>query len=192
MAVREKYPFQSDSVIEFVRPADVVAKNALDNTTDGATCSFKVYDPAKDESLSALEASGQTILSVVNTGVFEVGDSIELTQDDGTIHTSVVSTAGIDTVNGTVTIDDATTDAAAAGNRMRVVFGTAITMTEFGTPVFGKTDYGFRGTLPDTHPVHILDQEFDIEVRFIGSAGGGLDLLDILCGVIKPAGECDC
>lgn len=192
MAAREKYPFQSDSVIEFVRPADVVAENALDNTGDGATCTFKVYDPAKDESLSGVEAIGQTILSVVNTGVFKVGDLVELTQDDETIHSSVVSTAGIDTVNGTVTIDDVTTVAAAAGNRFRVVFGTSVTMTEFGTPVFGKTDYGFRGTLADTHPVQILDQEFDIEVRLVGAVAGGLNLLDVLCGVIKPAKECDC
>lgn len=192
MAAREKYPFQSDSVIEFVRPADVVAENALDNTGDGATCSFKVYDPAKDESLSAAEATSQTILSVVNTGIFEVADSVELTLDDGNIHSSTVATGGIDTVAGTVTIDDALPSGAASGNRFRVIFGSEVTMTEFGTPVFGKTDYGFRGTLVDTQPVHILDQEFDIEVRFIGSPGGGLNLLDVLCGVIKPAKECDC
>ena len=190
MAAREKYPFQSDSLIEFVRPVDTVAENALDNTTDGATCSFKVYDPAKDETLSAVEAIGQTVISTVNAGVFVVGDSIELTQDDGTLHATTLD--AVDAAAGTVTLADATTVAAAAGNRFRVIFGSSVSMTEFGTPVFGKTDYGFRATLVDTHPVHILDQEFDVEVRLVGSTGGGLDMLDVLCGVIKPAGECDC
>lgn len=190
MAVRKKYPFQSDSIIEFVAPTDVVAENALDNTGDGATCTFKVYDPAKDEALSALEAIGQTILSVVNPGAFAVGDLVELTQDDDTIHSSTISTGGIDVDAGTVTIDDATTVAAAADKRFRVVFGTQITMTEFGAAVFGKRDYGFRGTLPDTHPVQILDQEFDLEIRFVGAVGGGLDVLSVLCGIIKPSEEC--
>lgn len=191
MAARQHYPYKSDSVIEFLAPEDVVAENALDNTGDGATCTFKVYDPAKDEVLSAVEAIGQTVLSVVNPGTFAVADSVELTQNDGTIHSSTIAVDGIDTVNGTVTIEDATTVAAAAGNQFRVIFGTSITMTEFGTPVFGKRDYGFRGTLPDTHPVHILDQEFNIEVLFVGAVAGGLDKLDILCGVIKHARECE-
>ena len=190
MAVRQKYPFQSDSLLEYVAPADVTAENALDNTTDGATCSFKVYDPGTDEALSAVGASGQTVLSVVNPGAFAVGDLVELTQDDDTIHSSTVATGGIDVAAGTVTIDDATTDAAATGNRFRVVFGTQVTMTEFGTAVFGKRDYGFRGTLSDTHPVQVLDQEFDIEIRFIGAVAGGLDVLSVLCGIIKPFEEC--
>lgn len=191
MVAREKFPFQTDRLIEFVSPADLVTKNALDNANDSATCSFKVYDPAKDETLSAVEAIGQTTLSVNNAGVFVVGDSIELIQDDDTIHASTID--AVDPAAGTVNIADATTVAAAVGNRFRVIFGSSVTMVEFGTAKFGRTDppYGFRATLVDTHPVHILDQEFDVEVRFVGAPAGGLDKLDVICGVIKPDKECN-
>lgn len=193
---RQKIPFQTSVPIELLHPTDEVAvpPNPLDTTGDGSTCTFKVYDPAKSEVLSALEASGQTILSVTNTEVFVVGDLVELDQDDGTIHSSVISIAGIDTTAGTITIDDATTQPAAAGARFRVILGALVTMTEFGTPGANADpdSWGFRGTLAKDHAGLKLDLEIDVEIIFVGAVAGGLDYLETLCLVVKNKADCDC
>ena len=186
---RKAYPYKSDSVIEFVAPVDVIAGNPLDNTTDGATSTFKVYDPAKDESLTTVASLGAGTLSVSGAGAFVVGDSIELTQDDGSLHSTTLT--AVDAAAGTVGLTDVTTVAAASGNRCRVIFGASVAMAEYGTPVLGSRDYGFRGLLADTHAVtQILGQIFDIEINFSGAAGGGLNLIDVLCGVVKMRSEC--
>jgi hypothetical protein len=190
MAARKKFPFKTSTTLEVVSPTAVVAKNPLDNTTDGATSEARAYDPAKDETLSGAEAIGQTVLSVNNAGVFVEDDIVELIQDDGTTHQSTV--ASVDTVAGTVTIDDVTTVAAAIGNRFRVRIGAVIAMSEYGTPVLGKRDWGFRGTLASTHAVQVLDREFNLEFLFVGNVAGGLDWLGVECGVIKPVAECSC
>ena len=193
---RQKIPFGASVPIDLRHPTDQVAvpKNPLDFTNDGATCSFKVYNPAKSEVRSGAEASGQRILSVTNTEVFVVGDLVELDQDDGTVHSSVISTAGIDTVAGTITIDDVTTVDAAAGARLRVVLGdgSAQAMTEFGTPDLNAdpTTWGFRGTLQKNHAGLKLDLEINVEITFVG--GANLDYLETLCLVVKPLAECDC
>lgn len=191
---RQKIPFGASIPIELNHPTDQVAvpKNALDNTTDGSTCTFTVFDPAKDEVLSALEAIGQAELFVTNSEVFVVGDLIELDQDDGTVHSSTVN--AVDTTAGTITIDDITTVAAAAGNRLRVRLGGVGTMTEFGTPDLNAApdSWGFRGTLASDHPGLKIDLEIDVEINFVGAAVGGLDYRETLCLVVKPLAECDC
>lgn len=189
--VRQPYPYQSDTMISFVAPVDKANQNPLDNANDGATCSFKVYDPAKDEDLTAAAIATATSLNVSGAGLFVIGDSVELTLDDGALHASTVN--AVDAAAGTVGIaDQVPAPGATAGNRFRVVFGSSVTMTEYGTAALGSRDYGFRGTLADDHPVQILGQEFDVEIRFVGNPAGGLDRLDVLHGVIRPAVECGC
>ena len=185
---REKFPYRTDRAIEFVAPADEVTQTPLNFSDSGATCSFKVYDPNKDESLSGAEATGQTVLSTVNAGIFVVGDVVEVNLDDETTHASSVT--AVDPAAGTITIADALTGDAASGNRVRVLFGSLVSMSEYGTAVYGKRDYGFRGTFAYNHPAQILDQEINVEVTFNG--GAGLVRTDIICAVIKPAKECDC
>lgn len=63
-----------------------------------------------ETTLSADEASGQTVLSVTSTTGAVVGDFVGVTQDDNTIHWSTL------TVVSPFTIADATTDTAASGN----------------------------------------------------------------------------
>lgn len=190
MAVREKYPFESDSVIEFVAPTDVVNENPLDTSNDGATCSYKVYDPNKDENVTSNAAAAQNFVEVSNVSAFTNGDEVELEQDDDTLFVATV--VGVDFQTSELALGTPLPVQSSVGSRVRRIFGTETPMAEFGTAVLGKRDYGFRATLPNDHPVQILDQEFDIEIRFVGSPTGGLDLLDTLCGVIKPRGECDC
>jgi hypothetical protein len=62
--------------------------------------------------LSAAEATGQTVLSVDDVTDLEVDDTIGITLDDGSIQWTTVSAVGADTV----TVSDALTDDAASGN----------------------------------------------------------------------------
>lgn len=188
MAARQKIPYQTTSVVELTAPTDTIAQKTLNNTDDGATSTFKVYDPAKDEAISIDEASSQSILFVTDSGVFVVGDTAEVTQNDGTIHSSAIS--DVIPEDGTITLDDPLTVAADAGNRVRARLGDEITMSEFGTPALGTLDWGFRGALASNHDGLDLDLDIVIEIDFVGDPGGGLDLLDRICGVIKPNCEC--
>lgn len=164
-------------------------ENALDNTTDSATCSFKVYDPGKDELLTAAGANPDVILNVTNAGVFQVGDVIEVDLDDGTVH-DAGAIVSLDAAAGTITVTTGLASAAAADKRVRVRLGGEITMSEYGTAKLGSWDFGFIGILPSDHPGLVIDQEIDIEISFVGDPGGGLDALDIICAVIKPLEDC--
>ena len=186
---RTKIPFQSDVPIIFRAPTDVINQNALDNTNDGSTSTFKVYDLAKDEVLSALEATAQTVLSVTNAGVFKIGDIVEVILDDETVHDAGLVIA-VDPTLGTITITTGLASQASADNRVRVRLGTETTMDEFGTAKIGHRDYGFIGNLSDTHPGLEIDLEIDVEIRFVGAPGGGLNVLEILCLVVKPRADC--
>lgn len=62
--------------------------------------------------LSADEASGQTVLSVTSVADIVADDRIGIVLDDGSIQWTTVDTVGA----STVTVDDALTDAAASGN----------------------------------------------------------------------------
>lgn len=75
--------------------------------TDHATAS---YD---ETTLSAAEASGQTVLSVTSTSGMANSDNIGIIMDDNTIHWSTISSFVADT---SVTIADAIDDDAASGN----------------------------------------------------------------------------
>ncbi len=187
---RTKIPFQSDVPIIFRAPIDIINQNALDNTNDGSTSTFKVYDPAKDEVMSVTEAAGQSILSVTNVGVFKKFDFVEVTLDDGTVHDAGFVNL-IDPILGTITITIALASQASADSRVRVRLGTQVTMAEFGTAKIGRRDYGFIGTLRDDHPGLKIDLEINVEIRFVGAVVGGLDALEVLCLVVKPRADCD-
>lgn len=73
-------------------------------SSEHATTSFT------ETTLSADEASGQTVLSVTSSTGVAVGDFVGVTQDDNTIHWSTL------TVISPFTIADALTDDAASGN----------------------------------------------------------------------------
>ncbi len=186
---RTKVPFQTDVPIIFRAPEDVINKNALDNTNDGSTSTFKVYDPAKDEVLAALEAASQTVLSSTNASAFKVDDVVEVDLDDGTVHDAGPVIA-VDPTLGTITVTTGLASQASAGNRVRVRLGTQITMVEFGVAKIGRRDYGFIGIMSDTHPGLEIDLEIDVEIRFVGAVGGGLDVLEVLCLVVKPRADC--
>lgn len=175
----------SDETIFAIAPRDPDIGTLL-NDAAGASSVFKVYDPSIDESLSADVASAISIIPTTNHGLFKIGYGIEITQDDDTIHAS--SVISIDIVNKTVTINDATTDTVAEGNRIRVIFGSAVTMAEFGTPVKDTRDWGYRATLLNNQAAHKdvrSRNELDIDVEVKVNGGVGLIATDVLCYTIK-------
>lgn len=190
MAVaRTPIPFKSSVAIRLVAPIDVVAipKVVLD-AASGATSSFRVFDPAVDQVLSAAEASGQTVWSVTNAGLFKVGHGVELTQDDGSVLFGTLT--AVDPVLGTITSNTATTVAAAAGNRVRRRLGNPITMTQYGFASLSTRDWGWQGSLPSNHPGLAADMEIEVEISFVGAVAGGKDLLRILCLVVRNFEDC--
>lgn len=80
----------------------------------GTSSTDHVTETYYDTTLSADEASGQTILSVTSTDDMTVADHIGIVLDDGTLHWSTIASK----TSTTVTINDAIDDDAASGNKV--------------------------------------------------------------------------
>ena len=163
----------------------------LDDDAGVVSCAYKIYDISKDEVLLANEASGQTELSVSNAGVFVIGDSVEVTQDDETLLATTVT--AVNTTDGTVTIDDVLTDNAAAGKRIRAIFGASVAMLEYGTADLDTITWGYQAGIPEDNAVHLDPRtktglDVDIEIRFNG--GAGLAAFDTICITLQED-DCD-
>ena len=176
-----------DTLIRAVAPKNQgVDPNTVLNDAASASGSFKVYDTDKDEVISVDEASGQTVLNVTNVGVFTDGETVEITQDDATLITTTIS--NIDAVAGTITVADVLTDDCAAGNRVRRIFGSEITMDEYGTADLDTRDWGYEKTFSDTHPAHLDTRAktgLDIDIEIIVDGGAGIKGFDVICATIK-------
>ena len=100
-----------------------------------------------ETTLSAAEASGQTVLSVTDSTGMTAADYAGIKMDDDTIHWSTI--ASVDSTTQ-ITIDDATDDDAASGNKVYTY------TTKAGRPT--KLLYAYRRDVND----------FDTEVKLIG------------------------
>lgn len=175
----------SDFPVTVEHPIDQF-NNVVLNDDAGASSLFKVFDPSKDSVTSALEASGQTVLSMINAGVFVVGDKVECNQDDGTIHSSTINT--VDPVLNTITIANATTDSMAAGSRVRVIMGVAVAMLEYGTADLDTLDWGYVASFPNDHAAHLdarAKNGFDVDLEIQFDGGASLAAVEIHCLTIK-------
>lgn len=187
---RVNFVYQTDIDVRLVAPINetTVPPNPLDFTGDGAAATFRVFDAEKDEVLTAAAVTLQTSLSVSNAGKFVIGDQVAVELDSGAIHLSTVN--AVSPAVGTISIAVGLPGAAAAGRRIRVQMGPVVTMTAYGTPKLGKRDWGFRGSLQyELHGLK-LGQLIDVEIDFSGAVGGGLDLLKVICGVVRAQEDC--
>jgi hypothetical protein len=91
-----------------------------------------------ETTLSAAEASGQTVISVTSSTGMTAADVVGIKMDDDTIHWSTI--ASVDS-GVQITIDDATDDTAASGNKVYAYTTTA------GRPT--KIVYAFRRDVND-------------------------------------------
>jgi len=170
---------------------DVEPNTVLNDLAGVISCKFKVYDPSRDEVISADEAAGQTELSVTNAGVFQENDMVEITQTGGSIY--YVQVLSIDSVAGTITINSALDLGANAGARVRKVFGASISMTEYGTADLDTRNWGYKGSLLGNYVAHLdarakTGLDIDVEINFDG--GTSLEAFDVICATIKQD-ECD-
>jgi hypothetical protein len=100
-----------------------------------------------ETTLSAAEASGQTVISVTSSTGMTAADNVGIKMDDDTIHWSTI--ASVD--SGTqITINDATDDDAASGNKVYAY------TTKAGRPT--KLTFAYRSDV----------NGFDTEVELIG------------------------
>lgn len=74
-----------------------------------------ITDSYVETTLSAAEASGQTVISVTSSTGMTASDNIGIKMDDDTIHWSTIASVDSSTQ---VTINDATDDDAASGNKV--------------------------------------------------------------------------
>ena len=100
-----------------------------------------------ETTLSAAEASGQTVISVTLSTGMTAADIVGIKMDDDTIHWSTIASVDSSTQ---ITIDDATDDDAASGNKVYAYTTTA------GRPT--KLLYAYRRDV----------NGFDTEVKLIG------------------------
>jgi hypothetical protein len=100
-----------------------------------------------ETTLSAAEASGQTVISVTSSTGMTAADNVGIKMDDDTIHWSTI--ASVDS-GVQITINDATDDDAASGNKVYTY------TTKAGRPT--KLVYAYRRDI----------NGFDTEVKVIG------------------------
>ena len=81
-------------------------------------------DTIVETTLSAAEASGQTVISVTSSTGMTANDVVGIKMDDNTIHWSTI--ASVDTATQ-ITINDATDDDAASGNKVYTYTNTGDT-----------------------------------------------------------------
>jgi len=189
---RVLYKRFTDRQIRAVAPTNVLVEpNVPLNDAAGASAFFNVYDPSEDEVLTVVIIGSTGLISVSNVGVFEVGDVLELTRDDGTTDVSA-SVGSINVALGRIALVGAMVGPAAVGNRLRTILGTQVAMTEYGTADLNTRTWGYQGLFDDGHPAYNDPRSksgFDIEVEIRFTGGVGLKAFDVICATIQ---EDDC
>lgn len=179
--------YRTDYLARLIDPEDFgVDPDDVARLLDSGTATMKAFDPGVDLVLTALAALGAGTLFTTDPGLFSVGQRLELEQDDGTFHNTTVG--AIDTVAGSIDIDDVTTVEAAVGKRVRRAFLTApASMALFGTPAVGSPDWGYQSPLSDNGLHQTIGQEGVAEM--ILDAGAGLKIIKLEC--FKVVESCD-
>lgn len=167
--------YKSDTLVRYRGTIDAGGSTAI-TVASGGSGSAKLFDDNKDTTLSAAEATSQTVLSVSatrgNGHGFQVGDALYIELDDGTYDTSDI--VSIQHADKTITITTGLTSAAAAGAHIAVLLGASITLSEYGTPVVPyvpNADWGWRGTIADTHGDLEVGMAVRIQIELSGGAG---------------------
>lgn len=133
------------------------------NTQSYALSTDEITDEIKvDTTLSAAEASGQTVISVTTSSGATAADRIGIKLDDNTIHWTTIVTVDSATQ---VTITTATTGAAASGNRVyiyttkssrpqKILFAFRRDINDFDTEIsiIGENDYRMQSNKKSDGP----------------------------------------
>ena len=124
-----KLSYQSDNTITLAGPVNVSLDSAVD-TSPTTTVTAKLYHERKEVRTVAFvtrcthaEATSSVLIGVPKTTptVFEASDTVEITQDDGSIHeTTIVSVATGSPGYDVLTLTAGLASAAAAGSTVRL------------------------------------------------------------------------
>lgn len=113
---------QADRIDRHLNMAQVRIARAHDFTDLYRVDTDTVSPGGTDQTtLSGAEAQGQTVLSVVSSAMFLVGDTAEVTLTSGALHLSVISAVADST---SITLADSLPSAAASGKKVRNVSAT--------------------------------------------------------------------
>jgi hypothetical protein len=110
--------------------------------------------------------SSATVIEVVDGSIFELGDAVEVTLDDGTLQETTVTQRH----EQWITLAAGLSGAASAGRRIAAKLGADITMTLFGTPAVNDETWGYRGTKADDHAGLVEGQKVRVEIELVDDA----------------------
>lgn len=175
--LRGRIKYKSDALVELNGPVD----EATGNPITSGTCEARLFDDRKDARLMQDASASDTVLNVSDARGFAPGDALYIELDDGTYDTlGVVST---DTAAKTVTVaGPGLTSAASATALLSTLIGAPIAMTTYGTPVVGKYDWGFRGTIPYDQAAMEVGLKLRIQIEL--DAGAGLRVRENLSAFV--------
>lgn len=163
----------SDNLVEFVGPVNVAAGTPI---VSAASCTARLFYDDVDTTLRVAVSSGTT-LSVTTTRKWAVGMRAVVWLNTAAWHDAGLVTA-VDHDLRTITITTAIPSACAVGNRVSAALGTGaqheIAMAFYQSsfaPAVGRTDYGFRGTIPDDQVGLAIGVPIRIEIDLNAAAG---------------------
>ena len=155
----------STNLLELLGPTDEAAGAAISSPT---SINCKLYDDAKDTSLSAAAAGAQADIVVDEPDLYAVDDVLAVRLDSGSDQELTIQAIAGSTITFTANL----TGPAAAAARVARKLGATITIstTAFGTPAPNDESWGFRGFLPDDHADLVHRQLVRLEYDFDGGA----------------------
>lgn len=166
--------FLSDNLVRLIAPINT--QPDPNTTISTGTCTARLFDADHETTLSADEATAQTILSVRRARSIDVGASVTLSLDDGTYHAAGAVTAR-DLDADTITVTTGLASAASKGARVMTQVGANVSMSAYGTPHLNQTNWGFQGEIQAEHAGLVPGQSIRIEIHLDDS---GLELLEVI------------
>lgn len=163
----------SDNLVEFVGPVNVAANTPI---VSASSCTASLFYDDLDTTLRVAVSSGMT-LSVESTRKWSIGQRALIWLNTAVWFDLGLVTA-VDHDLRTLTVTNAVPTLASVGNRVSAALGTGaqhvVAMTFYQSsfaPAVGRTDYGFRGTIPDDQVGLAIGVPIRIEIDLNASAG---------------------
>lgn len=167
--------YLSANLVRLIAPTNV--QPHPNETISTGTCTARLFDERHETALSADEASGQTVLSVLRARSIEVGANVVVMDADAGYHDAGAVTAR-DLEADTVTVTNAIPAAGALqGARVMTKLGANVSLTAYGHPHVGGTDWGFEGIVPYDQGGLLPGMPVRIEIHLETT---GLELLEVL------------
>ncbi len=161
---------------------------SADRLLDGGACAFSVYDTSKITTLDAAVGSFGTVLPVVATSSFLVGEAVEVVSPDGLTFSRDPILSIQDGVSLTLT-NSVGISGHPSGSIVRRVLGVApftLSMTLFGTPKVDDKTWGYSGVISSSFAGLAVGMQVEIVIRFTDN---GIHEKVVLCETVTE--ECE-